>query len=94
MPTETTHDTSGALAGTKIKKLKIDVTEDMIRESMPKDSSHCMIATAVKAAATNKRMRISKVLVDVQTIRFTDLDTKDTVYLPHPMGGSMGNTKV
>ena len=71
-------ETKGAQMGTRIRKLKIEVTEEIIATAIPQDSGHCMISDAVKAAAEKAKMRISKVLTDLQTIRFKDLDTGRT----------------
>lgn len=51
-------------------KLSINVSEDVIRNSERRESSHCMIAEAVKEAVPGARY----VSVDVQTIRFTDAE--------------------
>jgi hypothetical protein len=68
-------ETKGAQLGTRIRKLKIEVTPEIIAAAIPKDSGHCMISDAVKAAAAKAKLRIGKVLTDLQTIRFVDLDT-------------------
>jgi hypothetical protein len=68
-------NTKGAQAGTKVKGMLVNVTASIIETAIPENSSHCMIADAIKAAAINKKMRIGKVLVDLATIRFTDRDT-------------------
>jgi hypothetical protein len=47
--------------------LFIQVTEDQLAEAIRRDSSHCMIADAIRAAVPDA-LRIS---VDLQTIRFT-----------------------
>lgn len=49
-------------------QLNFEVTAEIIEESIPKESSHCMIADALKAAMPNA----SYVSVDLATIRFTD----------------------
>ncbi len=46
----------------------IDVSDERIKEAVPRDSSHCMIAEAVKASYPGA----AKVSVDLQTIRFSD----------------------
>jgi hypothetical protein len=48
--------------------LKIEVTKELIEDAKGRDSSHCMIAEAVKAAFPEA----SYVSVDLQTIRFSD----------------------
>ena len=69
-------NTKGGQAGRrKITGMRVDVSAAIIETAVPENSSHCMIADAVKAAAVGKKMRISKVLVDLQSIRFTDKDT-------------------
>lgn len=49
-------------------RVKVIVTKEQIEDSVERDSSHCMIAEAVKAAYPNAK----KVSVDLQTIRFSD----------------------
>jgi hypothetical protein len=53
-------------------KVFLDITPELIAKSTKKDSSHCMIAEAVKEAFPGARF----VSVDLQTIRFTDPDPK------------------
>lgn len=48
----------------------LNVTQEVIDESIQRDSSHCMIAEAVRLAVPTAQ-RIS---VDLQTIRFSDPD--------------------
>jgi hypothetical protein len=74
--TEETINTTGGQAGCKrVSGMRVNVTAAIIETAIPENSSHCMIADAVKAAAVGKKMRISNVLVDLQSIRFTDRDT-------------------
>src|SRR5437762_92293 len=47
---------------------QISVTEDHIRNGKQADSTHCMIAEAIRAAVPGAK----RVAVDLQTIRFTD----------------------
>jgi hypothetical protein len=49
-------------------RVKIEVTDELIEASKGRDSSHCMIAEAVKVAYPEA----SCVAVDVQTIRWSD----------------------
>lgn len=49
-------------------RVKVNIESDLIRASIKADSSHCMIAEAVRAAYPDARA----VSVDIQTIRFTD----------------------
>lgn len=49
-------------------RLLIRVTQGHIDTALPKDSEHCMIADAIKAAVPSAR----RVSVDLQTIRFSD----------------------
>ncbi len=49
-------------------RLMISLTEDIIQNSKQRDSSHCMIATGVRAAFPEAL----RVAVDIQTIRFSD----------------------
>ena len=75
-PEQTPINTKGGQAGhSQFSRLKIEVTAENIACAIPANSSHCMIADAVKSSL-GKKMRLSKVLVDLQTIRFTDLKTK------------------
>lgn len=46
----------------------LDVTEEVITTAVQRDSSHCVIADALRAAVPNAQ----RVSVDIQTIRFTD----------------------
>ena len=58
---------------TKIfKSLPVEVTEEVIADSIQRDSSHCMIADAVRKAVPTA----SYVAVDLQTIRFTDKENR------------------
>lgn len=49
-------------------QLKITVTAEHIEQAIPKDSSHCMIAEAIKASHPEFR----QIAVDLATIRFSD----------------------
>jgi hypothetical protein len=51
-------------------KLDLDVTEEIIKRSIRKDSAHCMIAESIRAAYPSA----SFIAVDLQTIRFTDVE--------------------
>lgn len=51
-------------------QLEVLVTEDHIAKALPRDSGHCMIADAVKAAFP----WASRISVDLQTIRYSDID--------------------
>ncbi|SRR6266568_1120016 len=53
-------------------RVNLDITAELIEQSIQRDSSHCMIAEAVKAAVPGAR----SVSVDLQTIRFSDPDPK------------------
>lgn len=50
-------------------RVVMEITNDVIKDAVPRDSSHCMFAEAVK----NAYPEASHVSVDLQTIRFTDL---------------------
>lgn len=52
----------------KAPRLTIEITDDLIAQATKRDSSHCMIAEAVKVAAPDAR----HVAVDLATIRFSD----------------------
>ncbi len=61
--------------------LKIQVTQAIIDRAEAKDSNHCMIADAIKAA----RPDVKTVSVDMATIRFTDpIKRQRYVYLTPP----------
>lgn len=49
-------------------QVDVNVGQETIELSMPKNSSHCMIAEAIKTSYP----RASHVAVDISTIRFTD----------------------
>lgn len=53
---------------TRAPRVLVAITEEIIAASKQRDSSHCMIAEAVKAAYPDAR----RVSVDLQTIRFSD----------------------
>jgi len=57
------------------KAFVIEVTEEIITSAIANNSGHCMIADAVKASLNGKRP-----LVDIQTIRWTDV-TKGVRYV-------------
>ena len=52
----------------KAPNLRIQVTQKLIEEAIPKDSGHCMIADAVGVALPDSTHRA----IDLQTIRVTD----------------------
>lgn len=49
-------------------RLKLDISNELMKEAIQKDSSHCMIAEAVLTAFPEAK----KISVDLATIRFTD----------------------
>jgi len=49
-------------------RISLAVTQEMIDHAVPKDSGHCMVADAVRAAVPTA----TYVSVDLQTIRFSD----------------------
>lgn len=51
-------------------QVHVKITADVIEESIPRDSRHCMIADAIKQCYP----KAAKVSVDLATIRFTDPD--------------------
>lgn len=58
--------------------ITLDVTQEIINAAIPRDSSHCVIADALKAAVPDAQ----RVSVDLATIRFTDkASQKRYVYL-------------
>lgn len=50
----------------------LDITAEIINAAVPKDSSHCVLADALKAAVPNA----TRVSVDLATIRFTDPESQ------------------
>lgn len=61
-----------------MSKHSVTVTEEVIAKSVQRDSSHCMIADAVRESIPD----VIRVSVDLQTIRFTNRKThKRYVYL-------------
>lgn len=52
--------------------MKITVDKTNISDAIRKDSHHCMIADAIKDAVPNAQF----IVVDLQTIKFSDPDTK------------------
>src|SRR6266496_3380622 len=68
----------GTSRRTTIPRLQLDITQEMIDTAVPRDSGHCMIADAVKAAYPSA----TRISVDIQSIRFSDpLTDKRYVYL-------------
>ena len=55
-------------------QLRVVVTAEIIAKSQQRDSSHCMLAEAVKEAARAAGFHPKFPGVDLQTIRFTDPD--------------------
>lgn len=53
----------------KAPRIKLHITAEMIESAKTRDVNHCMIAESVKVAYPDA----TKVAVDVQTIRFSDL---------------------
>jgi hypothetical protein len=53
-------------------RIKVRVTKEIIDRSEQRDSSHCMIAEAVREAVP----KAQSVSVDLQTIRYTDPDKR------------------
>jgi hypothetical protein len=49
------------------KNFVVNITEEIINNAVQRDSSHCMIADAIKHDLGGKR-----VVVDIQTVRWTD----------------------
>jgi hypothetical protein len=49
-------------------RVKLEITQEIIDDAIPRDSSHCLWAEAVKAAVPDA----TRVSVDLQTIRFSD----------------------
>lgn len=62
--------------------MKVCVTKAHIENGVEKDSHHCMIADAVKAACPTATF----IMVDLQTVRFTDSEKKKRfIYLTPPI---------
>ena len=53
------------------KTWTLDVTAELIATAIPRNSGHCMIADALRAAIPSARF----ISVDLQTIRWSDPET-------------------
>lgn len=62
---------------TPTRRLHIPITQEIINNAVQRDSSHCVVADAIKAALPDAR----RVTVDLQTIRWTMPDGTRLVYL-------------
>ena len=63
---------------------KVKITRELIERATQRDSRHCMIAEAIKAA----NPRYLNISVDLQTIRYTDPRTrKRYTCLTSPIAG-------
>lgn len=67
-------------------RLTVEVTHEIISQSVQRDSSHCMIADAVRAAFPTA----THVSVDLQTIRFSDPDKNLRYTYLTPRSGQIG----
>lgn len=61
---------SGKTRTPRAPKVVLAITEEIIGDAVERDSSHCLWAEAVKAAYPDAK----NVSVDLQTIRFSDLE--------------------
>lgn len=59
------------------RRLNIPVTEEVINSAVERDSAHCVLADAIQQALPE----VTRVSVDLQTIRFTAPDGTRYVYL-------------
>lgn len=66
-----------------ISSLRVPVTEEIISGACVADSSHCMIADAIRAAVPDAR----NISVDVQTIRFSLYDWDERIVYLTPRQG-------
>lgn len=57
-------------------RITVHVTKEVIDQSEQRDSSHCMIAEALKAAVRETIPHVRGVSVDLATIRFSDPDRR------------------
>ena len=65
--------TRGTLGFGRAPGLAIEVTQEIIDQATERNSSHCVVADAVRANLEAKHPgRFTRVLVDLQTIRFSD----------------------
>lgn len=64
----TTHAKAPAPKLPRPPRVKVNITQELVEQSKLADSSHCMIAEAVKIAYPDA----TKVSVDLQTIRFSN----------------------
>ena len=51
-----------------VRRIRVNVTKELIEAAIPLDSSHCMIADAIKVAVPEAR----SVIVDLAAIRWTN----------------------
>ena len=64
-------------------RIAVEITEEIIDIAVPRDSSHCMIADAVRAAVPDA----TNISVDLATIRFTDPKARQRyIYLTPRIG--------
>lgn len=68
-----------------LPKVQLNITKKLIDEAIKGDSSHCMIAEAVKIAYPSA----SHVHVDIQTIRFTDPERRERYFFLTPRRAQM-----
>jgi hypothetical protein len=84
MPTvrKTPQNNRTTVRNVRSPRVNLVITDEIIEKSCQRDSSHCMIAEAVKLAVPGAR----HVSVDLQTIRFTDpsLPVRYTYLTPRP----------
>lgn len=67
-----------------LRRLHIPITPEVINNAVQRDSSHCVIADAIRAALPD----VTRVTVDLQTIRFTLPNGERVVFLtPAPEQG-------
>lgn len=59
------------------RRLHIPITQEIINNAVERDSAHCVIADAIQAALPE----VTRVSVDLQTIRFTLPDGTRVLYL-------------
>jgi hypothetical protein len=64
----------------RTRRIHIPITQEIINNAVVRDSSHCVIADAIRAAIPEAK----RVAVDLQTIRFTVNDERVVYLTPAP----------
>lgn len=65
--------------------MRINVSNETIDKSEVANSSHCMIADAIRDYSKQRGLGMSRIAVDLQTIRYTDQDGNRCIHLTPPI---------